>query len=177
MSENREEFNNNLEEYKEMIDSSKPELGMKWFKYLIYFQLFFSAAEYLFQAVCMIFNFQNRYTQELFNLNCFNRDLRPVGVILGILWLIPAAMTLYARFELAGFKKEAPKKFIILVAATQVLTCAGEIFVKLSELYIVDARNVIGAVLALVLSYALGGFVFIYPNIVYFKKRAHLFVN
>ncbi len=177
MSENREEFNNNLEEYKEMIESSKPELGMKWFKYLIYFQLFFSAAEYLFQAVCMIFNFQNSYIQELFNLNCFNRDLRPVGVILGILWLIPAAMTLYARFELAAFKKGAPKKFIIIVAATQVLAIANELFVFLYKYMFFDKTVIIGAVASLIVGWVIASFIFIYPNIVYFKKREHLFVN
>ncbi len=177
MSENREEFNNNLEEYKEMIDSSKPELGMKWFKYLIYFQLFFSAAQYLLHAVCMIFNFQNRYTQELFNLNCFNRDLRPVGVILGILWLIPAAMTLYARFELAAFKKGAPKKFIIIVVATQLLTFVNELFVTLYKYMFFDKMEIVLSVVTLILSAAIGGLIFIYPNYIYFKKREHLFVN
>ncbi len=177
MSENREEFNKNLEEYKQMTQSSIPELGMKWFKYLIYFQLFFGAAEYLLQAVFMIFNFQNPFIQELFSLYYFEGDMRPVGVILGILWLMPAAMNLYARFELAAFKKGAPKKYLIIVVATEVLTFANNLFVTLYKYMFFDKTEIVIKVVMFILSAVIGSLIYIYPNYIYFKKRKHLFVN
>ena len=177
MGDNREGFEKNLEEYKQMLESSKPELGMKWFKYLIYFQLFYSAVNDLARALSLIFNFQNEFIQKLFDLKYYDSDLRTVGVLFGFIFFIFAAVSVYIRFELAGFKKRAPKKFMIFIAATQVLACANEIIVNLSGPYPADTRRIVGTVLTLVFGYAFGYYVFIYPNIVYFKKRAHLFIN
>ena len=177
MSENRENFNEKLEEYKELTEKSKPELGMSWFKFLIYFMLFLAAAENLAQAVSLILNFKNEYLQELFDLKYFDGDMRAFGIFFGFIYLIPAVSAVYIRFDLAKFKKGSPTKYIVFEIYSQIITWVYSLFIALCELEGFDVRTLILAFVGVTFGCVLGGFVYIYPNVVYFKNRKHLFVN
>ena len=177
MSENRDVFKEELEEYKEMTQSSKTELGMKWFKFLIYFILFSEAAENLAQAVSLIFNFKIEYFQELFDLKYFDGDMRAFGIFFGFIYLIPAVSAVFIRFDLAKFKKGSPTKYIVFEIYSQIITWVYSLFIALCELEGFDVRTLILAFVGVTFGCVLGGFVYIYPNVVYFKNRKHLFVN
>ena len=177
MSENREDFNEKLEEYKELTEKSKPELGMSWFKFLIYFMLFLAAAENLAQAVSLILNFKNEYLQELFDLKYFDGDMRAFGIFFGFIYLIPAVSAVYIRFDLAKFKKGSPTKYIVFEIYSQIITWVYSLFIELCKLEGFDVRTLILAFVGVTFGCVLGGFVYIYPNVVYFKNRKHLFVN
>lgn len=173
MRENREEFNEMLEEYKVMTETSKPELGMKWFKFLIYFLLLFNAAEDLLDSVMMIFDIRH----ELWEMDYyFDGNLRWLGIFFGAAWIVTAAIQIYLRFELAKFKKDAPKKYIIFEILDSVLflayNLAGGIVSAGS-----DTETIIGVTVGSVIGASLGAFTYIYLNIIYFRKRSHLFVN
>ncbi len=174
MSENREEFNAELEEYKAMTESSKPELGMKWFNFLIYFNLFFGALEDLLSAAAMIFDIRH----EVLGMEYyFEGNMRWLGILFGILWIIIAAAVIYIRFDLAKFKKGAPKRYIIIEVIGSALfllySVAGMLFTASSGI----TAYIIGSAIGSVIGSAIGTFVFAYCNVIYFKKRDHLFIN
>lgn len=174
MSENREDFNKMLEEYKAMTETSKPELGMKWFKFLIYFLLIFSAIEDLCQSLVLFFNYKNEFVDFEYY---FYGNMRWLGIFFAIVWLIIAGYGIYIRFCLAGFKKNAPKKYIIFEIVNQsvllLFTVAGEYaLAETSDMHLIIA-SLVGGVIGCII----GGVIFIYPSIIYFKKRDHLFIN
>ena len=177
MSENRDVFKAELEEYKEMTQSSKSELGMKWFKFLIYFILFSEAAENLAQAVSLIFNLKIEYFQELFDLKYFDGDMRAFGIFFGFIYLIPAVSAVFIRFDLAKFKKGSPTKYIVFEIYSQIITWVYSLFIALCKLEGFPVTTLIRAFIAVTVGCVLGGFIYIYPNVVYFKNRKHLFIN
>ncbi len=171
MSLNEEYENNPIVPEEQPTEQGQPELGMKWFKFLIYFMLFFSALEDLLQSLVLFFNYENEFLGfEYF----FYGELRWLGILFAVIWLAIAAYTIYIRFRLAKFRKGAPKQYIIYEIVNQavflIFSLAGEFAMGQSDMMI---ASMIGGVIGSVL----GGFVYIYPNIIYFKKRDHLFVN
>ena len=171
MSFNEEYENNLIGSEEQPLEQNQPELGMKWFKFLIYFMLFFSAFEDLLQSLVLFFNYENEFLGfEYF----FYGELRWLGILFAVIWLAIAAYGIYIRFRLAKFRKGAPKQYIIYEIVNQVVflvfSLAGEFAMGQSDMMI---ASMIGGVIGSVL----GGFVYIYPNVIYFRKRDHLFVN
>lgn len=172
MSENKE-FNEIPEEYKTVAETSKPQLEMKWFKFLIYFLLFFNAAEDLLSSVMMTFDIRH----ELWEMDYyFGGSLRWLGIFFGIAWLITAGVQIFLRFELAKFKENAPKKYIIFEIFDAALLLAYNLIGGIVSAG-TDAMEITGIVIGGVIGAVVGGFVYIYLNIIYFRKRNHLFVN
>ena len=173
MSENRENFNEKLEEYKELTEKSKPELGMSWFKFLIYFALFFNALDNLVSGVALIFDIRHELLDTEYY---FDGNMRWLGILFGFIWITAAAAFIYIRFELAEFKSGAPKKYIIIEIIDSIVyllfNLAGILLAGES-----DTLGIIGSVIVAVVGSARGAFAYIYLNVIYFRKRKHLFVN
>lgn len=173
MSENREDFKEMIEDYKVTTETSKPELGMNWFKFLIYFLLFFGAAENLLDSVMMLFNLRH----ELWEMDYyFGGNFRWLGILFGVIWIITAAVQIYLRFELAKFKKNAPKKYIIFEIVDAVLYLAYNLVGGIISAGS-DRGAIIGVTVGSIIGASLGAIAYIYPNIIYFRKRNHLFIN
>ena len=171
MSLNEEYENNVIESEGQPLEQNQPELGMKWFKFLIYFWLFFGALEDLAQSLVLFFNYENEFLDFEYY---FYGNLRWLGILFAVVWLAIAAYGIYIRFRLAKFRKGAPKQYIIYEIVNQavflIFSLAGEFAMGQSDMMI---ASLVGGIIGSVL----GGFVYIYPNIIYFKKRDHLFVN
>lgn len=173
MSSNEEYKNVVAAENTQLAEQSQAELGMKWFKFLIYFGLFFASAEDLIQSAALIFDIRNDFIDLDYY---FVGNLRWLGILFAVAWIITAVIGIYMRFSLANFKKDAPKKYIIFEIVNRALsliyTLVGIFLVTDSEMYIT-----VGSVIGSVVSCVVGGAIYIYLNIIYFKKRNHLFVN
>lgn len=148
-----------------------PELPMKWYRFVIHFQLFAAA---LFSAA----NALNFFSGRVFGIT--NRDglkavyrvypeLQPIAVIAGILYILAGLFALYVRKQLAEYRKDAPMLYIISLGVSilpYLVFTIGESVVTGSSLG--DIPGYAAVVIVLVMLYA---------NHLYFSKRKHLFVN
>ena len=149
---------------------ARSQLPMKWFKFLINFALWASA---VINAATGIINL----TGTAYTLMGSDPALvyrvypaaKAVDVIYGLLLLVAAALAVYARFQLSGFKKRAP----VYLYAVYGIVIAGNI------LYNAGVGVITGNLSAIVSSFGqcLGPVAFLALNYIYFDKRKHLFVN
>ncbi len=171
----------NCGDYKtEDSSSAQPETSMKWFKFLIYFSLFAGAVGSLFSAISYLTGFM--YLSEdgtvIADLvyQVFPR-LKTVDLVFAFYYLAMAAFMVYTRFQLSSFKKRGPKLVTVLYVAEAVsyvlyvvmvaFAVEGNGFIDVSS--IVDGASV-GSTIVTSIAMAV-------VNHIYFKKRAHLFVN
>ena len=144
-----------------------PAHPMKWFKFVIWVQLFLSALISLSSAVSMFSG--SLYLGAADRVYSIYPGLKVIDILAGVVFLALAAFAIYIRQQLAHYKENGPKFYLILL-----VIAAAETF-----LYALAATIIVGAnmfsirtVIALIF-----GVVMIVLNNIYFKKRAELFVN
>lgn len=143
---------------------------MKWFKFVIYFQLFFNmvicavdAYLYLTGAVyegsaAMVYQY-------------YGNGLKGCDIAMGICDIALVVFALYARMALAKFKKNGPAIYMAFLAASAVEIVLYNILVCVVtgqwDLFTPSslAGSVVGTILAINL------------NKTYFEKRKSLFIN
>ena len=169
----------------------QPNLPMKWFKFVIWVQLFLAALYALSNAVRFLTGttFGNKTDLYYEMLN----GLRATDIVFGLMYVGIIVLAIYVRQQLAGFKKGAPEhylRFIIIANAVGIAYAFAIIVIVVTTL--TDAipglsfSDVIGMMaddpdvqsgfiqlvvplIVLIVMYVL--------NKIYFDKRAHLFVN
>lgn len=156
-------------------------LPMKWYKFLINFMLFFSAALNAISGVQLIIGDQYRDGNVDMSGLVYSQfgALKTVDVVAGIVLIAFALFTLYVRSRLAGYCKNGPKMLLLLYilgfAYTVLYTAA--VYITLASygvsLNIVDFLLTDGAT---VLTTAVADGVMIVINLEYFRNRKHLFV-
>lgn len=156
-------------------------LPMKWYKFLINFMLFFSAAINAISGVQLIIGDQYRDGNVDMSGLVYSQfgALKTVDVVAGIVLIAFALFTLYVRSRLAGYCKNGPKMLLLLYilgfAYTVLYTAA--VYITLASygvsLNIVDFLLTDGAT---VLTTAVEDGVMIVINLEYFRNRKHLFV-
>lgn len=140
---------------------------MKWFKFIIYFQLFFGALTGLLSGVSYltgsIYVSQGLTGDQVYSVF---PSLRAVDLVMGACMVALAVLAIVVRQKLAHYKQGAPQQYLLLGAN-----------IVLSVLYIAVASAVLGepvldvsTVSSLVVSAIMIG-----VNKVYFDKRAELF--
>lgn len=140
--------------------------NMTWHKVMINFVLIISAIFNLSDGTQMISGVQ--YGENVANVYALYSGLHVLDIICGVLIVAIAVFCIYVRFELAKFKRGAPKKLTILY----VLICI------LPQLYSIISYNMTGLViLQLVYINLLMNIVFAVVNYIYYNHRAELFVN
>lgn len=148
----------------------EPEQGMKWFKFIIYVQLFLSMLSQVSSAILIFAGSQ--YGEDADYIYFLYDGLKAVDVIFGILSLGLAVLALAARQALARFKANGPKLYFTFLIANIVVGLIYIILVSIvtgvSMSMLVDTDLIAQLVTSAIL---LG------VNIVYFRKRTHLFVN
>lgn len=148
-------------------------LPMKWYKFLIYFSLFAGAVlnalngiSYLTGSVYFILG--HGYADAATVYEFYGETLRMIDIAFGVALIALAAFGIYTRFQLAGFKRNAPTLLYTLYAASTLLPFIYTIAVFMLFGIEMDFASEIGS---------LGGVAInIWLNFIYFRKRAHLFV-
>lgn len=152
-----------------------PELPMKWFKFIIYAQLFLSALSLVFSGFMKITGLEYGADAEYFYYFC--PPIKVIDIVYGLLLLAVAALAIVIRQKLAHYKAGAPNIYIaypaILAAVNfayiiaQIVALAGVSSIEM------DIAVIIGQIWGSILQCG----ILIPVNYVYFKKRRHLFVN
>lgn len=150
---------------------------MKWFKFVIYFQLFLSA---IFCVINSITYFTGAHYGDSddaeFVYDFYGSSLKTCDMIFGVVYLFLAVYIIFTRFQLAKFKKYAPMFYLV--------SCG--VSIAASILYLIMASSATKIEISTLLSGSTGSsyitslvtsIVLIVANKIYFDKRAALFVN
>ena len=147
-----------------------PDMPMKWFKFVIYVQLFLAALVNLGSAVQALTGSQ--YNGEADLVYAFFPALKTADTLYGILCIAAAVFAIVTRFQLSGYRANGPKFYIGLLVANIVIPIIYGVMASsamsgfdTSSIWSSTAGSMVGSVILLVC------------NIIYFNKRKHLFVN
>lgn len=150
---------------------------MKWFKFIIYFQLFASAVLMGITAIVLITGAQYEGAAELVYLVC--PPLKAVDVIYGIVCVAVTVCAILIRQRLAHYVKGAPALYIGFTAAVMASSLVY-LFAAMAALATVSSDAVFtatGDIVSTVIGTLIGAAIFLPLNYIYFKKRKELFVN
>lgn len=150
-------------------------LPMKWHKFLVYFALWASAAFSVISGILTITGAQYEGYAEL--VYAFIPGLRVADLAYGVVQLGIAVLGFIVAYKLLKFKRGAPKLltiFYVLSVIASVLYVAATLIILLN--YGADISDM-ASTLATTFSSIAISIAMIIANHVYYKKRAHLFVN
>lgn len=144
-----------------------PEHPMRWFKFIIYVQLFLSALGYLWDFVCYLSGIHYGEDAELVYKAFPGIDVLDMGMAL--LCLGMAVFAIVVRVQLAKFKRTGPMLLQIFLAVGISMTLAylvAAIIITRQNLVTVSTVSSIIALLVMLVC-----------NFIYFGRRKDLFVN
>lgn len=151
-----------------------PDMPMKWFKFVIYFQLFANCVLNALSAIGYLTG--SVYGELIDQVYGYAGGLKGLDIFMGLAMLATAAAAIYVRMRLAKFCTNGPKLYLIFLGVnaglTVIYTVAQNVIVSSSALapyWQPDYTSVVSSVTTTV--------VMLICNITYFKKRSHLFVN
>ena len=164
--------NNPFDNYRGTNDQSirdnRPDLPMNWYKFLIYFFLWVSAAVNIMSGVQYILGGQTEEMLEAFPI------LSTIDLFYGVLTLGMGALALFTRFALANYRKNAPALTVGLFTYGLVISLGYNALVLSLTSSAYDPVELIitgmSAGTLVMLNLAL-----IVCNHLYFKKRRRLF--
>ncbi len=166
-------FNNTQTSYNS--GATAPQHPMKWFKFLIYFALFFGA----FLELCFAINYisgdiyfvqtNGQVTADMV-YGIYGATLKIVDVLYGILVICAAVFSIVTRFKLSKYKKEGPMFLYILYIAGAVMGLIYNIAVaaitRASGIF--NMSFIMTLIITAIITWA---------NYKYFEKRKDLFVR
>ena len=156
------------------------DLGMNWYKFIIWFWLF-AAALMEFGAAITLFT-GGLYGGYASYAYAFLGGLRALDMIFAVAFIALAVMALFVRQQLAGFKRGAPRLLYAFIA----ISCVA------SLIYLWGLMSIISSfasswglsfpvssslTISTTLSVIIGCAIWLVPNYIYFTKREHLFVK
>lgn len=144
-----------------------PQRGMKWFKFIIYFQLW---AGMLVNLVTAVKYFTGAYYEGSAEMvYTFFPALQPLDIVMGVFCLALAAYAVVVQRALAKFRTKGPMMYYLMY----IVSTAGTV------LYLLIGSLIIGqsAFTAETAGSFTGSLFMIFINIPYFNNRKHLFVN
>ncbi|MBQ8250028.1 MAG: zinc ribbon domain-containing protein [Clostridia bacterium] len=158
-----------------------PSLPMNWFKFLIYFALFANAVLNFINAIFQFTGLQYemeggrgyaRLTYEIFD------GLQALDIIYGIVLIALCGFAIFVRMQLAGYKSDGPKMFLIMYivngAAGLLYNIIGMIIMSNTARYWGTSIDM-SAVIAECVGVVIGTTLAVVLNNIYFNKRRHLF--
>ena len=146
---------------------NESELPLRWHKFLVYFSLFLGALMYIGEGYNAVSGIQ--YGDMVEVIYSYYDGLKAADVGYGIALFGLAAFAIFTRFQLAGFKRNAPNLLMILYCVP--------ILLSFGYLLIVGGITGINMIDASFVGNILGSATIIVINKVYYNKRKHLFVN
>ena len=144
-----------------------PQRGMKWFKFIIYFQLW---AGMLVNLVTAGKYFTGAYYEGNAEMVYrFFPALQPLDIVMGVVCLALAVYAVVVQRALAKFRAKGPMMYYLMYIVNTAVTV----------LYLIIGSIIIGqsAFTAEVAGSIIGSLVMLFVNIPYFNNRKHLFVN
>ena len=151
-------------------NTTQQELPMNWHKFMIYFSLWANAALCVINGIRLLTG--SIYGDEVSLVYTYYDGLKTVDTVFGIAYLASAVFAIYTRFQLAGFKEGAPGKLTGLFVLLLVLNIGYPFAVaNVTSLPFADVAD------ESIVSQIIASVVLIVICSVYYKKRAHLFVN
>lgn len=152
----------------------QPMLSMRWYKFLINFGLFASMVLNFISAIMVFTGAQyDLEPSTLKLLYAFFPDLKTVDILYGLMLFGLMVFAFFTRMFLAGYKKNGPKMLYGLYIAA---ACVN-LFYCIGVSAAVPADEVIGQAVATTIGSIIGSAVMVIVNVIYFKKRANLFVR
>lgn len=148
-----------------------PGVPMKWYKFLIYFLLFFSAIFNVYNAINTLTGKFYGSADEAAEVYSAFPSLKFVDVVSGILFIMLAVICIITRQKLRNFSKNGPimlyglYAFDLIFGFVYILVVTAIIGISLSEYIDSSFIKSISRSIAMI---AL--------NMVYFKKREHMFI-
>lgn len=159
--------NNNQTNTANLESSPMP---MKWHKFLIYCGLWLGGVGNALTGLGLVTG--SAYTsagvtaEQVYSVF---PTLKPVDVILGLVSIAIGVMLIVVRFDLARFKRNGPKKLLILYGVSAVFTLAYPLLASamtgMSFTDLWDPATIVGSILGVVI------------NKIYYDKRGQLFIN
>ena len=147
--------------------AAAPQRGMKWFKFIIYFQLW---AGMLVNLVTAGKYFTGAYYEGNAEMVYrFFPALQPLDIVMGVVCLALAVYAVGVQRALAKFRAKGPMMYYLMYIVNTAVTV----------LYLIIGSIIIGqsAFTAEVAGSIIGSIVMLFVNIPYFNNRKHLFVN
>ena len=147
--------------------AAAPRRGMKWFKFIIYFQLW---AGMLVNLVTAGKYFTGAYYEGNAEMVYrFFPALQPLDIVMGVVCLALAVYAVVVQRALAKFRAKGPMMYYLMYIVNTAVTV----------LYLIIGSIIIGqsAFTAEVAGSIIGSIVMLFVNIPYFNNRKHLFVN
>ena len=148
---------------------NRQELGMKWYKFLIYFALwagailnFITAITYLTGSVYEAAGGSAELVYSAFP------KLKGVDVFYGLILIVFSVFQIVVRYFLAGYKQKAPYMLLIMYVAVIVL----ELFYAIVGSIIIG-ESLFGEVIITIIAYG----ILTYVNYKYFENRIDLFIK
>ena len=144
-----------------------PVRGMKWFKFIIYFQLWVGMLANLVDAGKFFTGGFYEGNAEL--AYAYYPALKPLDIVMGIFCLTLAVYAVVVQRSLAKFRAEGPKMYYILLGASIAVTL---LYLLVGSIILGESVFSLDTGVNLIVSVAM-----ILINIRYFNNRKHLFVN
>lgn len=143
------------------------ELPMRWYKFVIWVQLFLSALLNVGEGI--IFMTGTHYKGQATVVYMVYGGLKALDVVMGIMMFICAGVTIWVRQMLSKFKKNAPIAYVALLALGSVIVL----------MYVVIASIITGIQMfsATIISQIIVSIALCICNYIYFNKRKSMFVN
>ncbi len=159
-----------------VIGPNGEDLGMGWFKFIIYFQLFATALMSLYNAYAFI-------SGSIYNIAgatpamIYKRfpSLKTVGIICGLIYLAVAGVAIYTRFQLAGFKKNGPIMYFVVIG--MVIFATAIYLIGVASAVSKQGLSASRAITPNTYGILAGYITLIVVNVIYFNKRKKLFVR
>lgn len=140
------------------------QMPMKWYKFIIYFQLFASALMYLFSGISYLSELWNRTLESAL----WGTKWKVLCVVMAVIAFVIMACMLYTRHCLTMYKKKAPRKYLCCLVLALLYAV-----VYMIGIFLITGKNTFSAMDLLTLTET---GILIVLNFVYFKKREHLFI-
>ena len=146
---------------------------LKWHKFLIYVALWLTALSCIIGGARIILL---GLTEHADNPFLQHPAIKTLNVVYGVIFIAYAVYNIYVRYQLARFRKDAPKKLLLTYVLYPVLEEAygpiALLVIGAPASVIFNARTVgriIGAVIGTAILYI--------PTKIYYNKRAALFIG
>ena len=148
--------------------ADQPVLGMKWFKFIIYFQLFASMLMLIRDGFMAATG--SHYGGDAEFIYALWPSLKTIDILYAVICFLLVIFAFYVRMSLAKYREQGPKLYLILLICNlfvpflYLAAASLTTGISMSELFSAD---LIGGALALI--------ILIFVNKKYFNKRRHLF--
>ena len=147
--------------------AAAPQRGMKWFKFIIYFQLW---AGRLVNLVTAGKYFTGAYYEGNAEMVYrFFPALQPLDIVMGVVCLALAVYAVVVQRALAKFRAKGPMMYYLMYIVNTAVTVLSLLIASIIIGQSVFTAEVAGSII--------GSLVMIFINIPYFNNRKHLFVN